>query len=1333
MKAQNPIGLNRLILVIVLPLVAFVLQSMFWDATIKPFAWFLFFPAVFFSSWVGGLSGGVIATVISTALAWWFFVPPERAFALENPFYLVSIAMFVGMGFLFGYTQERIKRANRKTAAALAAARAANEQLQGANDKITQLYKKTLELDQLKNQLFANVSHELRTPLALILGPVAKRLAAGDLSDELRRDLEVVDRNARLLYRHVSDLLDVAKLEAGRMHTQYARVDLAHLARFVASHFEVLAVEKRIRYTVDTPDVLLAQVDSEKCQRILLNLLSNAFKFTSADGVVALTLSLAGARAVMRVQDNGPGVPAAMREAVFERFRQVEGGAERRFGGTGLGLAIVKEFVGLQSGSVAVEEAPGGGAAFTVTLPLLAAEGTEILATPGTLDEAIDRQALDELRTRHSATAPPPPALAADAPLVLVVEDNPDMNAFVAEAMGRHYRVVTAFDGQEGLRKALEIRPDLIVSDVMMPRMSGDQMVGALRRQRQMDDVPILLLTAKADDELRVKLLKEGVQDYIYKPFSVEELLARVGGLVSSRKRKEASLREAYGLLHAVTESIPDAVFVKDSTGRYLMINKAGARLLGQPAEQVLGKRDTEFLAPEAARKVMEEDREVMAGGESRTREETELLAGIDRALLSTKVPFCNPQGEIKGVLGIRRDITERKRAEERLRLQGAAMESAANGIVITDRGGTILWVNPAFTSVSGYAAEEAIGRNPRVLKSGKHDQAFYQNLWGTILAGRVWRGEIVNRRKDGSLWTEEMTITPVRNGRGEIANFIAIKQDITERKLVEQELRLLQAITLAVSGAPDLDTAVGLVLEKVCEATDWDCGEAWVPSTDGSCLSFLTAWHKDIERQREFEHTTREVTFTMGVGLPGRIWKSRKPEWLRDVSVNGQTFLRAEVALGAGLRSGVGVPIVAENDFLAVLVFLMTQEREEDTRFLGLISSVAAQLGLAIRRKRAEEALRASERQLSLVYDNVADIIFYLGVEPADQFRFLSVNPTFLKATGLSESQMVGKLVGEVIPEPSLTMVLGKYKEAIRDKKIVQWEETSVYPAGTRHGEVSITPILDSEGHCTNLIGAVHDITERKQAEEEIRRLNEELERRVVERTAQLEAANKELETFSYSVSHDLRAPLRSIDGFSQALLDDCADRLDAYGKRYLKHVRESAQHMGELIDDLLNLSRVTRAELRRERVDLSELARAVLVKLQESQPDRRVEVVVHDGLIAQADPRLLDVALTNLLGNAWKFTGKRASARIELAVKAGERPPVYLVRDNGAGFDAAYAGKLFGVFQRLHAAHEFEGTGIGLATVQRIVGRHGGRVWAEGEVDRGATFYFTLEEGHT
>jgi light-regulated signal transduction histidine kinase (bacteriophytochrome) len=277
---------------------------------------------------------------------------------------------------------------------------------------------------------------------------------------------------------------------------------------------------------------------------------------------------------------------------------------------------------------------------------------------------------------------------------------------------------------------------------------------------------------------------------------------------------------------------------------------------------------------------------------------------------------------------------------------------------------------------------------------------------------------------------------------------------------------------------------------------------------------------------------------------------------------------------------------------------------------------------------------------------------------------------------------------------------------------------------ADTQRAALNILDDFDIEKKKVELVNVElrNEIAERARAEEALRLAK-----------AAAEGASKELEAFSYSVAHDLRAPLRSIDGFSQALLEDCSDRLEADGKRYLKHVREAAQQMGELIDDLLNLSRVTRAELHRERVDVSELVRSVLERLRESQPDRQVDLVVQDCLVAQADPRLLDVVLRNLLGNAWKFTGKRASARIEFAAMTGEHSPVYLVRDNGAGFDGKYADKLFGVFQRLHAAHEFEGTGIGLATVQRIVRRHGGRVWAEGEVDRGATFYFTLEEGHT
>jgi two-component system, NtrC family, sensor kinase len=230
--------------------------------------------------------------------------------------------------------------------------------------------------------------------------------------------------------------------------------------------------------------------------------------------------------------------------------------------------------------------------------------------------------------------------------------------------------------------------------------------------------------------------------------------------------------------------------------------------------------------------------------------------------------------------------------------------------------------------------------------------------------------------------------------------------------------------------------------------------------------------------------------------------------------------------------------------------------------------------------------------------------------------------------------------------------------------------------------------------------------------------------------KNAELEVKNDELESFSYSVAHDLRAPLRSIDGFSLALLEDCGDKLDEAGRGYLNYVRQSTQHMARLIDDLLALSRVTRSALERVKTDLGAIARGVVARLTTAFPDRKIDVLLADGIVADCDYRLLTIVLENLIGNAWKFTGKLDRARIEIGT-IGTTPRTFFVRDNGAGFDMTYASKLFGVFQRLHSTSEFEGTGIGLATVQRIIRRHGGRIWAEGHVGRGATFHFTLEAG--
>ena len=262
------------------------------------------------------------------------------------------------------------------------------------------------------------------------------------------------------------------------------------------------------------------------------------------------------------------------------------------------------------------------------------------------------------------------------------------------------------------------------------------------------------------------------------------------------------------------------------------------------------------------------------------------------------------------------------------------------------------------------------------------------------------------------------------------------------------------------------------------------------------------------------------------------------------------------------------------------------------------------------------------------------------------------------------------------------------------------------------------------------DLAFALHDMEleeEHKRDEDEIRRLYSELEQRVAERTAELAAVNKELESFNYSVSHDLRAPLRGIDGFSQALLEDYADKLDEQGKDYLQRVRTASQRMGNLIDDLLSLSRVSRSEICVKTINLSQMAQNIAAELHQREPERQVAFVIEEGLMTNGDEHLLQVALQNLLDNAWKFSSRHPNAKIEFGKVEYEGKPAFFVRDDGAGFDMNYGHKLFGAFQRLHSVTEFGGTGIGLATVQRIIHRHGGYVWAEGSVEQGATFYFT------
>jgi PAS domain S-box-containing protein len=355
--------------------------------------------------------------------------------------------------------------------------------------------------------------------------------------------------------------------------------------------------------------------------------------------------------------------------------------------------------------------------------------------------------------------------------------------------------------------------------------------------------------------------------------------------------------------------------------------------------------------------------------------------------------------------------------------------------------------------------------------------------------------------------------------------------------------------------------------------------------------------------------------------------------------------------------------------------------------------------------RKRVAAALRQSEERYRTLVENINDVIFSLDAQGC----FTYISPAIERFAGYVAGEVIGQHFTAFVHPDDRVGLQESYERTLTGN--VEPHEFRIL---ARDGSIlnvrTSSRWLREADQLVGLTGIMTDITERKRAEDALRR------------------ANAELESFSYSVSHDLRGPLRGIDGWSLALLEDYSERLDERGRKCLNFVRGETQRMGRLIDDLLELSRVTRTEMRRERVDLSLLARDIADRLQGAEPDRRVEFIIQPGLIAYGDARLLEVLLANLLNNAWKFTGRHPSARIEFGRTEIEGRTVYFVRDDGAGFDMAFAGKLFAPFQRMHKTSEFPGSGIGLATVQRIAHRHGGQVWAEAEVERGATFYFAL-----
>jgi PAS domain S-box-containing protein len=711
---------------------------------------------------------------------------------------------------------------------------------------------------------------------------------------------------------------------------------------------------------------------------------------------------------------------------------------------------------------------------------------------------------------------------------------------------------------------------------------------------------------------------------------------------------------------------------------------------------------------------------------------------------LKTRAPYsithrlCFPDGRMKYVheqcetfyvddkpvrsLGTVQDITERKLAEEALRLAGAynrsLIEASLDPLVTIDPEGRISDVNAATEQVTGYSRSELIGTDfSDYFTESEKARSGYRQVFNE---GLVRDYELTIRHRDGKTTPVIYNASVYRDEAGKVIGVFAAARDITERKETLRFFQNMDRINRAMQGTNDLEQMMRDVLDTTLSI--FECDRAFlIYPCDPDAPSFEAA----MERTRP--------------GYPVR--RGAIPA-APDTAKHFQLYLASSgaVTLGPGGDYPLETARFGEKSKIMIALYPKTGKpwvlgmhqcsyprvwSEDDRKLLG---ELARRVGDALTSLLAHRDLHESEERNRVTLQTAMDGFFRTDV----QGRFLEVNETYCRMSGYSEQELLTMNMGDISAQRTAEMVAAEIRRAAEEgsqrfESVHRRKDGSLFDV-----EISAQyqPVAGGQA-----VVFVRDITERKRAEEALQNLMADLESRVKERTKELseaneslESANKELESFSYSVSHDLRAPLRAIDGFSMMVLQGYADKLDDEGRRKLNVIRANTQQMGRLIDDLLAFSRLGRKELVTARLDMEALVRSVWRELTLANPERRIQFSVQRLPPAAGDQALIKEVVANLLSNAIKFSKYRDTATIEVGAYPEEKGNVYFVKDNGVGFDMRYHDKLFGVFQRLHSADEFEGTGVGLAIVERIVHRHGGRVWAEGKEGEGATFYFTL-----
>jgi PAS domain S-box-containing protein len=735
--------------------------------------------------------------------------------------------------------------------------------------------------------------------------------------------------------------------------------------------------------------------------------------------------------------------------------------------------------------------------------------------------------------------------------------------------------------------------------------------------------------------------------------------------------------------VRTLLESLAEGVVIIDNTGTILLVNSHAERMFGYPDKELIGQPQA-VLIPERYRKVHEEHlAHFFAEPRLRPPDQHLALAGCRRDGSEFPVEISlNYIETINGVFALAFvcDITSRKIMEDALRFSEERYRTLFRDnptmIVTLDTDLTMLSVNPVCASQLGYTIDELEGQPVlRLFHEEDHPAVIKQLRMCLQKIDQVHRWQFRKVRKDGSpLWVEE-TAQAVYDLKGAL-NLLVVCQDITERKRTEEALRESEnKFSKVFQVTPSI-----LVITSLA---------------DGRYLEVNEAFERVMGYRRD------EVIGRSSLEL--NVWQ--KPEdrkYVFQMLAEGMKVRDMEV----GFRSKSGTILIGL--FSAEIIEVGTEQC-----LLSLVNDITA-------RKQAEEALRKSEKKFLTVFHAVPAM---LGITTQAEGIFIDVNETCMRILGYQRDEVIGHTSLELgiwgsQEERDRTMRVLEEHGTVRDIEINLRGKTGESFVGLLSAEY-----IDIAGE-RYILSMINDITQRKRMEEEIERLNVSL----TARASDLEYANQELEAFNYTVAHDLRNPLNVISSYCQVIKELCSDNLGEECRRYIQETYDGTLRMNRLIEALLNFSQMAHAKLNTESVDLSIMAREVAEELKGTDAGRRVEFLIADGIADNGDANLLRVVLMNLLGNAWKYTAARKEAVIEFGTKEVDGKPVYFVRDNGSGFDNAAAEKIFVPFQRLPGAEECRGFGIGLATVERIIRRHGGMVCAEGEPGKGATFWFTI-----